>query len=127
MSIHDRPSAWSTGPDLHSPAAGLLVLAGTKSLDLVTTLVGLRASPHIVEANGLVAGAMAALGVAPALLVLSALTVATITGATELAAVLTRRSETTPSSGVVRIVGYGVPSLFHVGVAIHNTTVIAAV
>lgn len=126
MAIRHDPSPLLTLPAISTTGGGLLLLAGTKALDALTTAVGLAASPDVVEANALVAAVMRALGVGPALLALSVLTVAVIAGFTESAAHLSRWAEDTPSPAVVRQFGYGVPSALHVGIAVNNTIVLAS-
>lgn len=103
------------------------MLSLTKGLDGVTTMAGLYASPSIVEKNVFVASAMEAIGIAPALLLISIVTIVTIAVATESAAYLSRRTTSAelPRPAAIRFVGYGIPSLFHVAIATHNVFVIS--
>lgn len=114
-------------PDV-TPLWGLAVLSLTKALDGVTTMVGLSASTSIVEKNVFVASAMHAIGVASALLLTSVVTIATIVIATETATCLSRRTTSAelPRPAAIRLVGYGIPSLFHIAIATHNVFVISS-
>lgn len=115
-------------PSLPEPSRtwGVLGVAATKGLDGITTLVGLAAAPWIVERNVFVASVMDAVGVAPALLLISLATVATIVLVSETAVRLSQRSTSheMPKPGTIRLVGYGLPSLIHVSIASHNLLVI---
>lgn len=108
-----------------SRAWGVAGVAATKGLDGITTMVGLAAAPWIVERNAFVASVMEAIGVAPALLLIGLATIATIVLATEAAVALSSRtSDEMPHPGVIRLVGYGLPSLLHVAIATYNVSVI---
>lgn len=109
-----------------SRAWGVAGVAATKGLDGITTMVGLAAAPWIVERNAFVASVMDAIGVAPALLLVGLATIVTIVLATEAAVVLSSRSTSgeMPRPGVIRLVGYGLPSLLHVAIATYNVSVI---
>lgn len=115
-------------PQLPEPSrtVGVVGVAATKGLDGVTTIVGLAAAPWIVERNVFVASVMDAIGVAPALLLVGLATIAAIVLTTETAVSLSNRSMNgeMPSPGVIRLVGYGLPSLIHVGIATYNLSVI---
>lgn len=115
-------------PSLPEPTRtwGVLGVAATKGLDGITTMVGLAAAPWIVERNVFVASVMDAIGVAPALLLVSLATIATIVLVSETAVLLSRRSTSheMPRPGVIRLVGYGLPSLIHICIASYNLSVI---
>lgn len=115
-------------PSLPEPSRrlGVLGVASTKGLDGVTTLVGLAAAPWIVERNVFVASMMETIGVAPALLLIGLATIATIVLVTETAIHLSQRSASheMPRPGAIRLVGYGLPSLIHVGIATYNLSII---
>lgn len=115
-------------PSLPKPTRtwGVLGVTATKGLDGITTMVGLAAAPWIVEQNVFVASVMDAIGVAPALLLISIATIATIVLVSETAVLLSQRSTSheMPRPGVIRLVGYGLPSLIHVGIASYNLSVI---
>lgn len=122
----ETPRVARAPPDV-TPLWGLAVLSMTKGLDGVTTMVGLYASPSIVEKNVLVASTMQAIGIAPALLLISIVTVVTIAVSTETATYLSRRTTSAEllRPAAIRLVGYGIPSLFHVAIATHNVFVIS--
>jgi len=105
---------------------GLGLLVATKLGDVLTTLVGLRfVGAH--EANPVAARAIDAVGLFPAIVALTFVTVALVAGVTEGAAsVLAVRFDVDVwTLGAVRFVGYVVPSLVYVGVVTHNVVVLA--
>jgi len=104
---------------------GVAVLSATKALDAVTTVVGLTAVDHLEEGNELVARTMAVLGVDVALVVISVLTIAGITLSTEAGRRLAAgQPDPSIEPATVRLVGYGTPSLYHVGIATYNLILI---
>jgi hypothetical protein len=70
---------------------GLVLLVGTKLTDVVTTAIGVRYVPSIVEANPVANGAFADLGLLTGLTVFGAASVLLATGAAELLGLEIRR------------------------------------
>lgn len=105
---------------------GIAAVSATKALDVGTTIIGLTLVDHLEEGNVLVAKSMALLGVETALISVSVLTIAAITISTEAA----RRLASNPSDAqpiqpaTIRLVGYGTPSLYHIGIATYNFVLI---
>lgn len=110
---------------------GVLALAATKTTDFTTTVVGLRASPLIVERNPVAVAFIEEYGLVPGLLGLSLLSVAAIVvliegvfwAARPLFA--THRGRLSPRTA--RYACYGVACLCNLSFAAHNTAVILSV
>lgn len=105
----------------------LAVLAATKLADAATTYAGLELATGVREANPLVAGLVHAHGTLPALVAVTVVVVAVIGAVTEVAvAVVARFVDAAPRTRLaLRLVGYGLPSAFHVAVAARNAAVLA--
>lgn len=107
--------------------SGMALLTVTKGLDAVTTGVGLLYIPKVYEANVLASAVLREVGVVTGLVIMSFVIVTGITLVTEIASisVCTRRLDghLTP---LVRIVGYGAPSLLFTVVSIHNVAILFA-
>jgi hypothetical protein len=105
----------------------LAVLAVTKLADAATTYAGLELATGVREANPVVAGLVGSHGTVSALVAVTVAVVCVIAVVTELAvAMVTRTTDATPEAQLaLRLVGYGLPSLFHVVVAARNAAVIA--
>jgi len=106
----------------------LAVLAATKAADAATTYAGLELAAGVREANPLVASLVHAHGTLPALAAITVTVVAVIGAVTELAVfTVTRVADASPRARLaLRLVGYGLPSLFHVAVAARNAVVLVA-
>lgn len=102
------------------------VLAATKAADAGTTLVGLGAVPGVQESNPVVVEAMGRLGVPLALLVLSLAVVVVVTLVVEgTAAALVVAGSSPPWGPVaVKLTGYGLASVVHVAIAVHNVSIL---
>lgn len=105
------------------------MLTTTKLADAATTYAGLELVSGVREANPLVAGLAHAHGTLPALVAIAVTVVCVICAVTESAVfVVARFADAAPRTRLtLRLVGYGLPSLFHAFVAARNAVVLAAV
>ncbi|SEV90926.1 DUF5658 family protein [Halobacterium jilantaiense] len=105
----------------------LAVLAATKLADAATTYAGLEVVAGVREANPFVAALVSTHGTLPALVAVTVAVVCVIGVVTESAVLVVGRFDdaTRESRLALRLVGYGLPSLFHVAVAAQNTAVLA--
>lgn len=105
----------------------LALLAATKLADAATTYAGLELASGVREANPFVASLVHAHGTLPALTVITVAVVCVIGAVTELAVLAIARfaDASRESRLALRLVGYGLPSLFHVVVAARNAAVLA--
>lgn len=103
------------------------MLAATKLADAATTYAGLELTAGVREANPFVASLVHAHGTLPALIAITVAVVCVIGAVTELAVLaVSRFVDASPRSRLaLRVVGYGLPSLFHVVVAARNAAVLA--
>jgi hypothetical protein len=115
-----------TGRSLLSLSA-ICLLTATKFADALTTGIGLTYVPKVYEANPLIAPVLDRIGVSTGLLISSFIIVVTIIFITEVAslAVSVRRSDG-HLAPVVRLVGYGIPSVLFATVSIYNIHVLLA-
>lgn len=104
-----------------------MVLAATKVADAATTYAGLEVVAGVREANPAVAGLVHAHGTLPALTAVTVAVVCVVAAVTESAVLVVGRfpDASAESRLALRLVGYGLPSLFHVAVAARNTAVLA--
>ncbi|WP_256300929.1 hypothetical protein [Haloarchaeobius salinus] len=107
-------------PEIRRPTAGLGIASVTvaKSLDAGTTFVGLSFFERIEELNPVVRAGFEAVGVLPALVWFSVASVLLVTVATETGVLLCRRHDR-PAT-LVRVVGYGFPTVTATAAATHN-------
>ncbi|QKG91992.1 hypothetical protein EXE44_13820 [Halorubrum sp. SS7] len=107
--------------------SGIALLTATKAADAATTAVGLAYVPGVYEANTAVAFLVQQTGVATGLLVTSFAVVIAITLVTEVASitVCARRSDA-HLAAVIRLVGYGLPSVLFAAVSMYNVTKLLA-
>jgi hypothetical protein len=105
----------------------LAVLAATKLADAATTYAGLELVSGVREANPVVAGLVHAHGTLPALVAVTVAVVCVVGAVTEVAVLaVSRFADASPDARLaLRLVGYGLPSLFHVIVAARNAAVLA--
>lgn len=103
--------------------SGIALLTATKAADAATTAVGLVYVPGIYEANTLIAFLLHRVGVATGLLVSSFAVIVVIALITEIASitVCARRTDAHLAT-VVRLVGYGIPSVLFAAVSVYNVT-----
>ena len=107
--------------------SGVALLTATKAADAATTGIGLVYVPGIYEANTVVAHLLHQTGVVTGLLVTSVAVIAVIALVTEAASIFVcaRRTDAHLAS-VVRLVGYGVPSVLFAAVSMYNVTKLVA-
>lgn len=105
---------------------GLVFLVGTKLTDVITTAVGVRYIPAIVEANPVAGGLFAELGLLTGLTVLGAVTVLFAAGAAELFGLEVRRRFGLPKTALFAQASiYLTLSVLFGLVSIHNAALIA--
>lgn len=128
MASATRSATRSDRPRFHAARVGAVAVGATKALDMLTTAVGLHATP-LAEANPVVLHVVSFVGTVPGLLAIGALTVAVIVVLVEAVVHALHRYFDTSSAGLlaVRVVGYGIPSVFNALVAAHNVVLIGAV
>jgi len=102
------------------------LLAASKLADAATTYAGLRWVEGVREANPVVATAIGELGVPAALALASAAVVVFVVAATEVTVLAVNEwADPPPHAGtVVRVLGYGLPTVVHVLVAARNAVVV---
>lgn len=105
----------------------LALLAASKLADAATTYAGLELSSGVREANPFVAGLVHAHGTLPALVGITVAVVCVIGAVTEAAVVAVDRfaDASRQSRLALRLVGYGLPTVFHVALAARNAAVLA--
>jgi hypothetical protein len=107
--------------------SGLALLTVTKLSDALTTGIGLVHLPGVYEANPVVASLFREVGVVIGLAVVSAAIIAGVTLVVEISSVLVSvRRRDGHLAPVVRLVGYGVPSVCFAIVSIHNAGVLVS-
>lgn len=107
--------------------SGLVLLTATKFTDALTTGFGLQYVPGIYEANPLVDSVFHRIGVVDGLVWSSFVVIAAITLLTETAAVaVSARRRDGHLAPIVRIVGYGIPSLCFAAVSVYNVSILLA-
>lgn len=107
--------------------SGLALLTVTKLSDALTTGIGLVYLPSVYEANPIVASLFREVGVVIGLAVVSAAIIAGVTLVVEISSVLVSvRRRDGHLAPVVRLVGYGVPSVCFAIVSIHNAGVLVS-
>lgn len=109
--------------------AGVLVLSLTKAADAATTFFGLAFVASLQERNPLIATVIEEIGLLPALIGCSLIIVVAIAAFTETAAGwLSRRNDASRRHvRIVQVLGYGLPSVIYVLVAVHNAVLLGAV
>ena len=98
--------------------AGIVTVAVAKSLDAVTTLVGLSLFEDTKEVNPVIRAGFESIGMFPALFWLSVASVLVVTVITEFGVLLCERLDRPPR--LVRYVGYGIPTVTAVAAATYN-------
>ncbi len=107
--------------------SGLALLTVTKLSDALTTGIGLLHLPGVYEANPIVASLFREVGVVIGLAVASAAIIAGVTLVVEIGSVLVSvRRRDGHLAPVVRLVGYGLPSVCFAIVSVHNASVLLA-
>lgn len=107
--------------------SGLALLTVTKLSDALTTGIGLLHLPGVYEANPIVASLFREVGVVIGLAVASTAIIAGVTLVVEISSVLVSvRRRDGHLAPVVRLVGYGVPSVCFATVSIHNAGVLVS-
>lgn len=102
------------------PVRGVLLLAGAKLADALTTTVALTFLP-LVELNPVVRTLIGEVGILPGVILGSGLAVAFITGVTELGVYLGDRVDPEPRDVAwIRYVGYGLPTVLFGIAALYN-------
>lgn len=105
---------------------GVVLLAGTKLADAVTTAVGVMAVPGIVELNPIASAVFAGKGTLTGLAVLSFVTVAVATVTAEWLAILIRRRFDMPRLALLaKGTIYGSLSLLFGAIAVNNALLIS--
>lgn len=120
--LPDDSSAVRSGPP--TVRLGITSVTLTKSLDALTTVVGLTVMHPSWEANPLARTVFNEIGVVPGLILGSIATILTVTAITELGVVVAARFDGHRSDAVLRFVGYGLASGISVVIAIHNGLVL---
>lgn len=106
-------------------ASGIALLIATKFTDALTTGLGLKYVPAIYEANPLVEVSLEHMGVVDGLVVSSLVVVLGVVVVTELGAILIAiRRKDGHLAPMVRIVGYGLPSVAFALISMHNVQVL---
>jgi len=107
--------------------SGICLLTATKATDALTTGIGVIYVPGIYEANPVVAPVLKQLGVGTGLIISSFVVLAGIIFVTEIAAltVAVRRFDG-HLAPLVRLVGYGIPSVLFAVVSLYNIHVLLA-
>jgi len=108
-------------------AHGVALLGVTRSLDAVTTLLGLALVPTLEEANPLARAIFAAIGPVAGLVVLSVAGIAAVTLVTELGVSLIETGEGPIDGTTIRYLGYGLPSVLSLVAAVHNARLLVTV
>jgi len=107
--------------------SGLALLTVTKLLDALTTGIGLLYLPGVYEANPIVASVFREVGVVIGLAVASVAIIAGITLVVEICSVLVSvRRRDGHLAPVVRLVGYGLPSVCFAIVSVHNAGILVS-
>lgn len=105
--------------------SGIMLLTVTKLLDALTTGIGLLLLPDIYEANPLARFAFHQTGVVVGLAAASTAVIAVILVVVETCSILVSvRRWDGHLAPVVRLVGYGLPSLLFAVIAVHNVGVL---
>lgn len=105
--------------------SGLALLTATKLLDALTTGIGLVHLPGVYEANPFVASMFHEAGVVIGLTVASAAIVGGITLVVEISSMfISVRRRDGHLAPVVRLVGYGLPSVLFAIVSVHNASIL---
>lgn len=105
--------------------SGLLLLTAAKAADAVTTGIGLLYVPNIYEANPIVQTVFERTGVVEGLLVSSFAVVAGIVLVTEVASLaVAQRRRDGYLAPIVRLTGYGLPTMLFAAVALRNVDVL---
>ncbi len=121
MAFGTRLGSWSAR---RQRSVGIGALVASQSLDVVTTLYGLRTA-DVVELNPIAVAAMAALGRFPGLLLLGSVTLLGIVLVTESA---TRRwGGTVLGAARLRLLGYGPATAISLLAAVNNAVVSGAI
>ena len=115
-----------TARTVRSPtyAHGVAAVGVTRSLDAVTTLLGLTLVPTLEEANPLARAVFAAIGPAAGLVVLSVAAIASVTLVTELGVALIEPEDGPIDGTTIRYLGYGLPSILSLLAAVHNVRLV---
>lgn len=105
---------------------GVAAVATTAALDAASTVLGLALAPVLVETNPVARAFFARYGVLLTVVAVSVGVVATVLVATELGvwAIRERTKWRSPAGRVVRVVGYGTPSLVSLYAATNNVVLI---
>jgi ABC-type dipeptide/oligopeptide/nickel transport system permease component len=105
---------------------GVAAVATTSALDAASTVLGLALAPVLVESNPVARAFFAKYGVLLTVVVVSVGLVATVLVATELGvwAIRERTTRGSFAGRVVRIVGYGTPSLVSLYAATNNVVLV---
>ncbi|MUW14253.1 hypothetical protein GJ633_05960 [Halorubrum sp. CBA1125] len=107
--------------------SGIALLTATKAADALTTGLGLAYVPGVYEANPMVRVVFERMGITEGLVVSSFVIVAGIVLITELASVgVAKRRPDGHFAPLVRLVGYGLPSMVFAAVALRNAGVLVA-
>lgn len=110
-----------------TPAQGTLAVALTTSFDAVSTVAGLSLVPVLTERNPFARALFETVGLGAGIALASITAVLVVVLATETAVHVLepRTDDASDASGLVRTVGYGIPSLLSLSVAVHNVALIA--
>ncbi|WP_227133036.1 hypothetical protein [Halorubellus salinus] len=122
----DLPESAPRSEAVPSALQGVLAVATTSTLDAASTVVGLSLAPVLVESNPLARALFAEYGVLQSVVVISVLLAVVVVGVTEAAVrVLAGRTHRPVLAGsVVRLVGYGTPSLVSLYAATNNVVLL---
>ena len=111
------------GPRMYQ---GIATLVAARSLDVVTTVLGLALVPRLQEANPVAATVFEECGVLAGSLFLSVCTLAVVTLTTELGVRVVERAGDLADASALRYLGYGLPAAIAVVAALHNARLIVA-
>ena len=107
--------------------SGMILLTVTKMLDAFTTGLGLLYVPGVYEANPLIAPIFHQVGTVTGLLIASFVLVIAITVITEASSILVSvRRQDGHLAPVVRVAGYGIPSVLFATISVYNVNILIA-
>lgn len=107
--------------------SGMILLTVTKLLDALTTGLGLLYVPGVYEANPLISPVFHHVGTVTGLLIASFVLIITITLTTEASSILISvRRQDGHLAPVVRVVGYGIPSVLFATISVYNVNILVA-
>lgn len=123
----DQPRTSDRPPVTPTASQGLAAFAATAALDAASTVAGLSLAPVLVETNPIARALFSHFGVVLTVVVVSAIAGLVVFAVTELAVRVVRANARRSRSveRIVRVIGYGTPSVVSLVVAINNLALLA--